>query len=68
MISGDEMMDEDEKYPSSNCDETYSNNEELLSLRPQVKNNPNFSPFIIIFFFSIELDNLPHNQRHFPAY
>jgi hypothetical protein len=37
-MSGDEMIDENEKYDSSNCeDELYSNtNEELLSLRPQV--------------------------------
>ena len=65
MISGDEMMDEDEKYPSSNCDDTYSNtNEEFLSLRPQVPNNPIFFTLIL----SIEFYNLPHNQRHFPPY
>lgn len=50
MNSGDEMMDEDEKYPSSNCDDTYSNtNEELLSLRPQVRSSI-FRPLNLLFY------------------
>ena len=49
-FSADEMMDEDEKYASSNHDDADSNSNEELLLRPQVKNH-SFIWFLIYFPF-----------------